>query len=267
MRAVTVAVIATIMMAAAISAARAEILVIVDKSAQRMTVARDGVTLYNWPVSTGRPGYSTPSGGYTAFRMEAEHYSREWDDAPMPHSIFFTKIGHAIHGTNDTQRLGTPASHGCVRLSPENAATLYAMVQQEGVTKTKVMLTGNEQIALARLGPAALRDRGNAREPPRNSPNARPDDGSGYAQRQDVPGNAWADRSQPRDDDPDYDSDVGYSRPGYDRPSYGYGPRGYDDRPYRPQYYPPQYYRPQYYPPRYAEPYPPYPRRYDLYGQ
>src|SRR5262249_60346855 len=91
-------------------------------------------------------------GNYTAFRMEAEHFSREWDDAPMPHSIFFTKIGHAIHGTYDTKHLGAPVSHGCVRLSPSNAATLYAMVAPEGVTKTKVTLTRTEQIALARRG-------------------------------------------------------------------------------------------------------------------
>ena len=68
----------------------------------------------------------------------------------MPHSIFFTKFGHAIHGTNSVNRLGNPASHGCVRLSRANAATLYALVQKEGVLNTKVTLTGSSQIALAR---------------------------------------------------------------------------------------------------------------------
>ena len=62
-----------------------------------MTVTRGGETLYSWPVSTGRIGHATPSGSFSAFRMEAEHYSKEWDDAPMPNSIFFTKTGHAIH--------------------------------------------------------------------------------------------------------------------------------------------------------------------------
>ena len=133
-------------------AAHAEILINVDKSAQLMTVKRDGVTLYTWPVSTGRRGYSTPSGAYTAFRMEPDHFSKEWDDAPMPYSIFFTKIGHAIHGTNDAKRLGSPASHGCVRLSVANAETLYALVQEEGVLKTKVVLSGSEEVALARHG-------------------------------------------------------------------------------------------------------------------
>jgi hypothetical protein len=82
--------------------------------------------------------------------MEADHYSKEFDDAPMPHSIFFTKIGHAIHGTDSEGRLGTPASHGCVRLSKANATTLYALVQEQGVLNTNVTLTGSAAIALAR---------------------------------------------------------------------------------------------------------------------
>jgi hypothetical protein len=117
-----------------------------------MTVVRDGAAVYNWPVSTGRTGYATPSGSYNAFRMEADHYSKEWDDAPMPHSIFFTKIGHAIHGSYDTKKLGMPASHGCVRISPAHAATLFALVKQDGLVKTKVVLTGSEQVALAQRG-------------------------------------------------------------------------------------------------------------------
>src|SRR5258708_30533440 len=127
--------------------AHAEISVTVDKSAQRMTVKRDGVLLYNWPVSTGRSGYATPSGAFTAFRMEADHFSKEWDDAPMPYSIFFTKIGHAIHGTNDAQHLGRPVSHGCVRLSVENAETLYGLVPEAGVRPTTCTLVGRQAVA------------------------------------------------------------------------------------------------------------------------
>ncbi len=74
--------------------------------------------------------------------MEKEHFSKEWDDAPMPHSIFFTQKGHAIHGSYDVKHLGTPVSHGCVRLLPANAAKLYALVEKEGVTNTTVVLTG-----------------------------------------------------------------------------------------------------------------------------
>lgn len=122
--------------------AQAAILVTVNKSTQRMTVEMNGHMLYDWPVSTGKAGYDTPSGTFRAFRMEADHYSKEWDDAPMPHSIFFTQVGHAIHGTFDSKKLGTAASHGCVRLSTEHARLLFGLVKQDGVLNTRVMLTG-----------------------------------------------------------------------------------------------------------------------------
>jgi hypothetical protein len=122
--------------------AGANIMITIDKSAQRMTVTVNGQDRYTWPVSTGRSGYDTPSGEFQPFRMEKDHFSREWDDAPMPNSIFFTKIGHAIHGTFEGRNLGRPVSHGCVRLSTQHAATLYALVKQEGVFNTRVKLTG-----------------------------------------------------------------------------------------------------------------------------
>jgi hypothetical protein len=124
--------------------ATAEVLIAVDTSAQRMTVVVDGAVRWIWPVSTGRRGYATPSGSYTAFRMEEEHYSQEWDDAPMPYSIFFTKRGHAIHGSDETRRLGTPMSHGCVRLHPDNAAKLYVLVERMGVTNATVVVTDGD---------------------------------------------------------------------------------------------------------------------------
>ena len=74
--------------------------------------------------------------------MEKDHFSREWDDAPMPHSIFFTKQGHAIHGTEHTRNIGRPASHGCVRLEPENARVLFGLVKQEGMANVRVVLSG-----------------------------------------------------------------------------------------------------------------------------
>jgi hypothetical protein len=132
------------------SPALANVGITINKDTQTMTVAVDGVTKYRWPVSTGIPSRETPSGSFKAFRMEADHFSKEFDDAPMPHSIFFTKIGHAIHGTMSEGRLGTPASHGCVRLSRANATTLYALVQEQGVLNTTVTLTGSAAVALAR---------------------------------------------------------------------------------------------------------------------
>jgi hypothetical protein len=141
---------ATTLMLFAAGAAQAKISITVDKDAQMMTVAVDGVDRYHWPVSTGNPSHETPNGSFRTFRMEADHFSKEFDDAPMPHSIFFTKIGHAIHGTESERSLGLPVSHGCVRLSRANATTLYALVEKDGVLNTTVTLTGSSTVAIAR---------------------------------------------------------------------------------------------------------------------
>ena len=141
--------------------ARAELIIRVDKSLQQMTVDVDGATLFTWPVSSGRSGYDTPSGEYKPFRMEKDHFSREWDDAPMPFSIFFTMEGHAIHGTYDTKNLGKPVSHGCVRLSRANAETLWGLVKREKMANTRVVLKGEAPGAdelVARRAPARDRD-------------------------------------------------------------------------------------------------------------
>ncbi len=127
-----------------VDAAQAQVVITVDKAAQRMTVTVNGEERYSWPVSTGMAGYATPAGSFVPSRLVREHYSREWDNAPMPHSIFFTDQGHAIHGSNATGRLGSRASHGCVRLSPANAATLFKLVQAEGIEATKIEITGSD---------------------------------------------------------------------------------------------------------------------------
>ncbi len=149
MRSVLIAVAGLMLFAT--GAAQAKVSITVDKDAQVMTVAVDGVERYQWPVSTGNPSHETPNGTFRTFRMEEDHYSKEFDDAPMPHSIFFTKIGHAIHGTDSEGRLGIPVSHGCVRLSRANASTLYALVEEQGVLNTTVTLTGSSQVALTRI--------------------------------------------------------------------------------------------------------------------
>jgi hypothetical protein len=118
------------------------ILINIDKSTQEMSVLVDGTERYRWPVSTGRPTYFTPSGSYKATSMNEIWYSKEWDNAPMPHAIFFMTDGHAIHGSLDVRHLGKPASHGCVRVSPQNAALLYDLVSKTGMDKTQVVLTG-----------------------------------------------------------------------------------------------------------------------------
>ena len=127
---------------AAAAPARADLFIQVDKAAQQMTVSEDGQQLYVWPVSTGRAGYNTPNGAFTPFRMDRDHYSREWDDAPMPYSIFFTELGHAIHGTYEVRHLGHAVSHGCVRLSVKNASILWDLVKKNKMADTTVVLTG-----------------------------------------------------------------------------------------------------------------------------
>ncbi len=122
--------------------AKSSILINIDKTTQKMTVLVDGVQRYDWPVSTGRAGYSTPSGTFTATSMNEIWYSKQWDNAPMPHAIFFMKDGHAIHGSYEVKHLGKPASHGCVRIAPQNATLLYDLVKTNGLGNTQVVLSG-----------------------------------------------------------------------------------------------------------------------------
>lgn len=132
------------------SAARAELLIQVDQSTQRMNVVVDGAPLYEWPVSTGRPGFETPRGAFKPNRMDADHYSDEYEQAPMPHAIFFDLKGHAIHGSFDP--IGRPAaSHGCVRLAPANAAKLFALVKQQKMANTRVEISGDVLVALRNI--------------------------------------------------------------------------------------------------------------------
>ncbi|MDB5650958.1 MAG: L,D-transpeptidase [Hyphomicrobiales bacterium] len=114
--------------------AKASVDILIDLSSQTMRVASSrGVEV--WPVSTARSGYVTPRGSYRPTRLERMHYSRKYDNAPMPWSIFF-RGGYAIHGTGSVSQLGRPASHGCVRLAPRNASRLFSMVSAEGARIT-----------------------------------------------------------------------------------------------------------------------------------
>lgn len=114
----------------ALAPAAATVRIHIDLSSQRMHV-RSAEGSYSWPVSTARAGYRTPRGSFSPKAMKRMHYSRKYDNAPMPHSIFFSG-GYAIHGTYATRALGRPVSHGCVRLAPGNAARLYDMVRRRG---------------------------------------------------------------------------------------------------------------------------------------
>jgi hypothetical protein len=248
-------------------AAQAKVDILVDKNNQMMTVSVDGVPKYHWPVSSGIPSRETPNGTFRAFRMEESHFSKEFDDAPMPHSIFFTKIGHAIHGTESEGRLGTPASHGCVRLSRANAATLYALVEEQGVLNTTVTLTGSATIALARHPNNAVASRAPAPTPAsvengddqdqyasatggpivltpqarlypgQRQPQVQPYGNNGYGNNQQAYGNNPGYAQQRPDDGYIYPADGSSDRQIYPAPR---GSRSYDEQAYQQQ--PRQYY-------------------------
>ena len=113
----------------------------VDLAAQRVTVVDQGKVRHVWPISSGRRGFATPTGKFVPQWTALLHRSTQYDDAPMPHSVFFTG-GVAFHGTTDTANLGRPASHGCVRLAPRHAAQLYALVHKHGLPRTRVIVHG-----------------------------------------------------------------------------------------------------------------------------
>jgi lipoprotein-anchoring transpeptidase ErfK/SrfK len=192
-----------------------QILINIDKSRQEMTVFVDGIEQYTWPVSTGGPGYATPSGNFTASSMNEVWYSKQWDNAPMPNSIFFTKEGHAIHGSYETKKLGRAVSHGCVRLAPENAKTLYALVEKQGLENTKVVLTG-----VTPGGEAKMANQTRTKNRNRQAGAARYDPRDYYypprPQRRGLFAGRWF-------GGPYYDGPQGYYRP---LPGY-YPPRGY----------------------------------------
>jgi hypothetical protein len=135
--------------------AEAGVLINVDKSSQRMTVSVDGVQRYRWSISTGRANFSTPNGTYAPQRLARTWFSRKYYNSPMPYSIFFHR-GYAIHGSYDIARLGGPASHGCVRLHPRDAATLFALVRSAGPAATAIVVTG-ETMTARRTRPTHLR--------------------------------------------------------------------------------------------------------------
>jgi len=152
LRAVTALIFTLTTIIASTSGARpvfANVLISVDKSTQTMSVSVNGVARYQFAVSTGRAGYSTPIGTYHPQRLERTWFSRLYYNSPMPHSIFFHG-GYAIHGSYEINRLGGPASHGCIRLHPQNAATLFALVESEGRGGTTIVVSGsNPGVALS----------------------------------------------------------------------------------------------------------------------
>ena len=113
----------------------------INLSSQRMSVTSNGKSLYSWRISSGRAGYRTPTGSYQPQWLSRMHYSKKYYNSPMPYSVFFHR-GFAIHGTYATRRLGSTASHGCIRLAPSNAKRLFRLVQKHGYKQTKISIHG-----------------------------------------------------------------------------------------------------------------------------
>ena len=148
------------------SATRAdEVRVTVDKTAQRLTVEVDGVNRYQWPISTARRGYRTPNGSYQPEWLARKWFSRQYDWSPMPYSIFFSG-GYAIHGSYEISHLGSPASHGCIRLHPDTAAVLFVLVKNN-IKSTQIVVTGessNSSTQASRTAKRSHRARKHRRE-------------------------------------------------------------------------------------------------------
>ena len=151
-----------------------------DLTAQRLTVREGDHVLHVWSISSGRRGYTTPTGTFSPAWMAKSWYSRQYDNAPMPHAVFFNR-GVAFHATTAVSMLGHPASHGCVRLAPSNAARLYALVRTHGLAHTKVVVHGapkfEDRTIVARKGAAGThseaalgRQRGNRSGQTRGQP-------------------------------------------------------------------------------------------------
>jgi lipoprotein-anchoring transpeptidase ErfK/SrfK len=139
-----------------INPAAAEVVINIDKTSQQMSVAVAGDTRHVWPISSGLEG-GPPTGTYRPQRLHRHWFSRKYQWSPMPHSIFFHE-GYAIHGTQYVSRLGRQASHGCVRLHPTNAATLFALVREHGIGNTRIEVTGTATV-MARPTPRPVRKR------------------------------------------------------------------------------------------------------------
>lgn len=139
MRVLKIALAAAIVSAIAPAVALAEVQARVSKSSQTMDVYVNGELYYRWPVSTGRGRYATPSGTFRPQRLEKRWYSTKYRGAPMHNAVFYSG-GYAIHATTEVGRLGSPASHGCIRLAPGHAAQFYSLVRQYGAGRTRISI-------------------------------------------------------------------------------------------------------------------------------
>jgi lipoprotein-anchoring transpeptidase ErfK/SrfK len=136
----------------------------INLATQRLELTSDGQRQASWPISSGRSEFPTPRGVFRPQWTSKMWFSKKYDDAPMPHSVFFTG-GVAVHGTQSTGLLGQPASHGCVRLAPGNARQFYELVHKHGLARTRIEVFGTPPSSrVARKSPDSRNFAGTGRQ-------------------------------------------------------------------------------------------------------
>lgn len=113
----------------------------INLSTQRLELYGSGGVKESWAISSGREEFPTPRGVFRPQWASKMWFSRKYDNAPMPHAVFFSG-GAAVHATQATGMLGQPASHGCVRLAPAHAARFYDLVHKHGYANTRIEVFG-----------------------------------------------------------------------------------------------------------------------------
>ena len=97
-------------------------LVVVNLATQRLAMFRGGMPIGASTVSSGKAGHETPTGVFTILQKNAKHFSKTYNNAPMPNMQRLTWKGIALHAGNLP---GYPASHGCVRLPLQFSKLLF----------------------------------------------------------------------------------------------------------------------------------------------
>lgn len=105
------------------------LMVLVSVPEQTMHVYRNGILIGRSTVSTGAKGHSTPGGVFSILEKSREHYSKTYDNAPMPNMQRLTWTGIAMHSGNLP---GYPASHGCIRMPYDFSQLLFSATAQGG---------------------------------------------------------------------------------------------------------------------------------------
>src|SRR5437879_2577163 len=112
------------------------LMVLVSIPQQTMHVYRNGILIGRSTVSTGSKGHATPGGVFTILEKKQEHYSKKYNNAPMPNMQRLTWTGIAMHSGNLP---GYPASHGCIRLPYDFSRDCFLVKRQRAAPSWWVM--------------------------------------------------------------------------------------------------------------------------------